>query len=214
MSKKFSDIAKIVVLTVVLVFTAFITYYCVKNIIDHKRGNSAVQGSAAQQQMRSKSVSSNVWGSYPKEACEAFQQQGLLPYPYKKDEATGKWICATPDVQIPQTHGNKTLQYQALGSADKVTEYRLVLKLDADKYTSEHEAVKKVWAIYITVLLQQLFGINLSENDMQSLATLEAGKSYSGNYNGKLRFVVKSEKVGNQQVYQFDAYGMPMFNAE
>lgn len=152
----------------------------------------------------------NLWGSIPKSACNVFEQQNLFTYPYEKKEGSKFYSCSTPEIPIPDAKGVKTIQYEAKGFPNKVTEYGLKLRIKNDDDQEGAVASQKVWALYTAVLLANLFSIELQEADLESLATLKAGKSFSTSYQSKLRMVARANEESGFTVYEFKAYGMPM----
>src|SRR5690606_13082668 len=103
--------------------------------------------------------------------------------------------CSTSEIDIPNQKEKKTLQYQVTGFNDKATNIKLVMKITGDQNTAEALVAKKSWAVYSAVLAQTVFSQQLSEEEMQQLANINAGKEYSRNHNLQLVSNAKYSEV-------------------
>ena len=86
------------------------------------------------------------------------------------------------------------------------------MKITGDQNTAEALVAKKSWAVYSAVLAQTVFSQQLSEEEMQRLANINAGKEYSRNHNLQLVSNAKYSEVNNVGVYTYEIRGLPVLN--
>lgn len=192
-------------LVIALVGIAVIIGYCLIMLIQHK-----AETPLATLEMP-EPPATWIWGSYPDQACNAFADQNLFTSPYTPIKGkAGRYNCVSAELVIPDSDGKKTLIYEAEGVAQKVTDYTMTLKMKQGDNSKEAIASKKVWTIYVAVLVNKLFEIQLGETDLQSLANLKEGKSFTAIYDEKLKMVASATPKDGNIYYKFKAVGLPM----
>lgn len=205
--------SKLALATAIAVPVIAISVYCGNEILNPDKPVITPDTYKLSPAERPLSESDRVWGAAPQSACDALANAHIYTTGYALiDPETNLYGCSTSEIDIPNQKEKKTLQYQVTGFNDKATNIKLVMKITGDQNTAEALVAKKSWAVYSAVLAQTVFSQQLSEEEMQRLANIKAGKEYSRNHNLQLVSNAKYSEVNNVGVYTYEIRGLPVLN--
>lgn len=209
MSLDRSNIIKIVVISIVVALITAIVIYCLVQIF-HK-DDAAKLPFAYEQQLNE---SDKIWGAVPNSACKALERAYLVTMPYSSGGKDGTYSCSTPEIGIEGPEDKKTLQYTASGFGDKATNLKLVMKINGNQDSADAIAARKVWTIYSALLAESVFSQVMSEDEMQKLAHLDNGKTFSNVYNTQFLAKASVKKDGLVSVYTYQIQGLPVVSID
>lgn len=203
---------KIAVAIIFGLLTLWVIGYCVYSIYQSKQTN--VKHEVFQQKL--KRESDGTWGVVPLDACNVYEDAGLLALGYKLvDVEKNTYGCSSIKAQIPSEKGVISLQYSAKGYAEKATKFKLVMTMAGDLTPEEVLAARKSWAVYSAVLFTNLFGSmvgEFTESEMQELVDITEKSNINYYKDDKLLVSANVRKEGEDQIFTFNIDGLPNLN--
>ena len=192
-----------------------ISAYCGNKILNPEQPKITPDSYKLSDADRALSESDHVWGAAPQSACDALSVAHIYTTGYTLiDPKTNLYGCSTPEIDIPEQKTKKTIQYLVTGFNDKATNIKLVMRISGDQDTEEAKVAKKSWAVYSAVLAQTVFSQQLTEEEMQRMATIKKGQEYSRNHNLQLVSEAKYSSINNVGVYTYEIRGLPVLNGD
>lgn len=152
--------------------------------------------------------SNHLWGLAPHDACSIFNKEGLAAVAYRQvDPNKSEYACHSVKATWPDQQKNKVFSFMGSGFADKVTHLEFKMTIKGDRGSKDAVIAKKAFAVYSAEMLNQLFAIKLSEQDLQQLTMLD-NNPYRQVYKNKLLIAGQYSLKDGLHAYVFSIDGM------